>query len=284
MNARPLLIAQISDLHIKPPGELAYQRVDTAAALTRCIAALNRFAPRPDLVVISGDLVDRPLPEAYDHLSRLLAPLDIALTAIPGNHNDRVLMRAALPSLGYAQPIGALNSMCSVGGLDILLIDSVVPGAPYGELDSETLAWLDATLGASAIRPALLFLHHPPFATGIGHMDVQRLRNADDLALILGRHRRARLVAAGHVHRATLAAFAGVAATICPAPNHAVALDLGGQLPPSFKLEPPGLHLHAWFPGQTLRDQAFGHIVTHYVAIGDFDGPYPFFDDAGRLV
>jgi len=101
--ARPLVIAQISDLHIKQPGERAYQQVDTAAALTRCVKELNRLRPRPDLVVISGDLVDTPLAAEYDHLKQLLAPLEIEFTAIPGNHDNRDLMRAALPGLGYAQ-------------------------------------------------------------------------------------------------------------------------------------------------------------------------------------
>ncbi len=31
VSARPILVAQISDLHIKRPGELAYGLVDTAA-------------------------------------------------------------------------------------------------------------------------------------------------------------------------------------------------------------------------------------------------------------
>ena len=56
MPAKPVRIAQISDLHIKPPGTLAYGRVDTAKALERCVAALNAFRPKPDFVVISGDL------------------------------------------------------------------------------------------------------------------------------------------------------------------------------------------------------------------------------------
>ena len=56
MSIRPIIVAQISDLHVKPPGALAYQKVDTAAALTRCVAALNRLPAPPDLVVISGDL------------------------------------------------------------------------------------------------------------------------------------------------------------------------------------------------------------------------------------
>lgn len=272
MAACPILIAQISDLHIKRPGTFAYGRVDTAAALSRCVVELNRFAPRPDLVVITGDLADTPTKEEYDHLKAQLMPLEIPLVAIPGNHDDRTLMRAALPNQGYAQASGALNLLRAVGDLDILLIDSSVPGAPHGELEASTLTWLDAALAASATRPALLFLHHPPFVTGIGHMDAQNLRNADELVAILRRHKRVRLVAAGHVHRAVLTMFAGVPATICPTPNHAVALDLDEKYPPSFKIEPPGFHLHAWF-----SNAGFGDVVTHAVPIGDFDGPYPFF-------
>jgi Icc protein len=278
VSARPILIAQISDLHIKRPGELAYGRVDTAAALTRCVDALNRFTPQPDLVVITGDLVDTPSVSAYGHLKRLLTPLRIPLAAIPGNHDGRGMLRDVWPDHAPAAT-AAFNSVRHVGDLDIVLIDSTVPGMPHGTLDTETLAWLDATLGASATRPALLFLHHPPFKTGIAHMDVQNLRNADDLAAIVRKHERARLIAAGHVHRATLTTFAGIAATICPAPNHAVALDLDGHLPSSFQVEPPAFHLHAWFPSEN-----FGHVVTHWVPIGDFDGPHPFFDGGGRLL
>jgi 3',5'-cyclic-AMP phosphodiesterase len=274
-----ILIAQISDLHIKRPGALAYGKVDTAAALARCIDTLNRFTPRPAFVAVSGDLADTPDAEEYDHVKRLLAPLEIPFAVIPGNHDDRSLLRAAFPDRSYATPAGALNSSHSVGALDILMIDSSVPGAPYGALDKETLGWLDETLAASPSRPALLFLHHPPFATGIGHMDEQNLRNASDLAAVLRRHERARLVAAGHVHRSVLTSFAGIAATICPAPNHAVALDLEERMPPSLTIEPPAFHLHVWFEGG-----GFDNLVTHTVPIGEFAGPHPFFDSEGRLL
>lgn len=53
-----MLLAQISDLHIKRPGQLAYRRVDTAAALARCVAKLNALVPRPDAVLVTGDLTD----------------------------------------------------------------------------------------------------------------------------------------------------------------------------------------------------------------------------------
>jgi 3',5'-cyclic-AMP phosphodiesterase len=274
-----VLIAQISDLHIKPRGELAYGRVDTAAALGRCIDALNQFKPRPDFVVISGDLVDVPSKSAYDHLAGLLAPLEISFAVVPGNHDDRTLTRQALPDIFNSPATDALNSVRAVGDVDVALIDSSVPSAAHGELDTKTLAWLDRILGTAPDRPALLFLHHPPFATSIAHMDRQNLFNAADLAAILQRHPRVRLVAAGHVHRAVLTTFAGIAATTCPAPNHAVALDLDAQVPPGFIIEPPAFHLHIW-----SASEGFGSVVTHCVPIGEFDGPYPFRDSNGQLL
>lgn len=277
MTAPAVLVAQISDLHIKQPGALAYGEVDTAAALTRCIVELNRLHPRPRIVVVTGDLVDTPTEEEYDHLKRLLAALEIPLAVIPGNHDARPSVRAAFPGLPYAQATGALNLSLAAGPLDLLLLDSSVRGAPHGVLDGESLRWLDEALAAAPAKPALLFLHHPPFITGIEHMDRQNLRNADDLGSVLRRHPRVRLIAAGHAHRTVLTTFAGIPATICPAPNHAVALDLEAQYPPSLIVEPPAFHLHAWFAGA-----GYGELVTHLVPIGDFSGPHPFFDGEGR--
>jgi 3',5'-cyclic-AMP phosphodiesterase len=279
MSPKPVLIAQISDLHIKPPDTLAYGQVDTARALERCVAVLNEFRPKPDLVVISGDLADTPTAEEYEHLKRLLAQLDLPFVGIPGNHDSRELMRAAFPLAAYAFPSGPLNQRVEIGGLDLVLLDSSVPGKPHGELDMPTLQWLEATLASSPDRPALVFLHHPPFRTGIGHMDRQNLLNAGELARIVRRHPRVQLIAAGHVHRATLTMFAGVPTTICPAPNHAVDLDLAELREPSFKVEPPAFHLHCWFAGE-----GFGGVVTHQVPIGNFDGPYQFFGPDGKLL
>jgi 3',5'-cyclic-AMP phosphodiesterase len=279
VSQKPILIAQISDLHIKPPGALAYGRVDTAQALVNCVAVLNALQPRPDLVVISGDLADTPTEQEYAYLKRLLEPLEIPFVSIPGNHDSRELMRAAFPQVPYSAPAGALNQVRAVAGLDVILLDSSVPGKPHGELEPPTLQWLDATLASSSLRPALLFLHQPPFRTGIWHMDRQNLLNAADLAEVVKKHSRVQRIAAGHVHRSTFTTFAGVATSICPAPNHAVDLDLAELRQPSFRVEPPAFHLHAWFPGG-----GFGDVVTHSVPIGGFDGPHPFFGPDGRLL
>ena len=42
-----------------------------------------------------------------------------------------------------------------------------------------------------------------------------------------------------------------------------------------FVMEPPGYQLHVW-------DRPFG-VVSHTAFIGEFDGPYPFYDEAGLI-
>ncbi len=266
----PVLIAQISDLHITAPGTLCYGRVDTAAGLRATIDALNRFDPRPALVAITGDIADSGLPQEYAHAKTLLGGLQIPYAIIPGNH-DR---RAPFASVFGGNAGAPLNRERSIGPLDVLLIDSTVPGASHGELAPETRAWLARALSSSTTRPALLFLHHPVFDCGIGYMDAIKLRDTDALAALMREHPRAQLLAAGHVHRAAIAVFAGVAATICPAGPQACDLDFAPDAPAVFMQEPPAFHLHAWFAGER-----FGHVVTHLVPVGDFAGPYPFEPD-----
>lgn len=229
------------------------------------------MTPQPDLVVISGDIANSALPEEYEHATKLLATLRAPFAAIPGNHDRRIPMRKVFPDASYGAIDCPLNATRAVCELDILLLNSTIADVPHGELDEATFAWLDRTLAASATRPALLFLHHPPFDTGIVYTDTMRLRNADALAAILRRHPRALLVAAGHVHRAAQTVFAGISATICPAGEQAVTLAFEPRWPEVFRIEPPALHLHAWIPGE-----GFGSVVTHVVPIGEFPGPYSY--------
>jgi len=53
-----MLVCQITDLHVKPRGALAYRVVDTPAYLRRCIAHILAQPQRPDVVVATGDLTD----------------------------------------------------------------------------------------------------------------------------------------------------------------------------------------------------------------------------------
>lgn len=270
-----MLIAQISDLHVKLPGRLAYGRVDTAGMLGACVAAIGRLDPRPDLIVITGDVVDRGRPEEYAYLKTLLAPLGAPLVVIPGNHDEREAMRAAFSDGGYLPATGFLHFVIDDHPLRIVGLDTVIPGEGGGEMCAERLSWFDGALGKRPAAPTLVLMHHPPFVTGIGHMDDIGLAGSAEFAAILARHPQVELVLCGHLHRTIHARVGGRPVLTCPSPAHQVALDLKPDAPSCFRMEPPGYMLHLW---------QHGALASHVACVGDYAGPFPFYEDNGQLI
>jgi len=265
------LLGQISDLHIKVPGKLSYRVVDCAAMLERCVQEVLRLPQRPDAMVITGDLVDFGRPEEYAHLRKLLSPLSMPFYLLPGNHDERSALRAAFPDHAYLrQWLPYVQYAIEQWPVRIVAIDTVIPGEGGGRLDDERLRWLDRTLAREPKKPTVVVMHHPPFPTLIGHMDKIGLDGADALAAVIARHAQVERVLCGHLHRPIQFRFAGTIASTSPSPAHQVALDLAADAPSRFKMEPPGFQLHAWREGTG--------IVSHTAYIGDFAGPYPFFE------
>ncbi len=269
-----MLFAQISDLHIKRPGKLAYRRVDTAAYLTRCVARLNTLAPRPDFVVLTGDLVDFGAREEYDHLRSLLAPLEIPYYLVIGNHDGRDALREVFPEHTYlGNPGEFVQYAATFGPMRLVALDTQDPPNGGGRLCDARLQWLEATLAADTGTPTVIAMHHPPFVCGIEHMDVQSLDAADaaKLAAVVRRFDNVERVICGHLHRSIQAQVPGapnVMASTCVSTAHQISLGLAPGAPETISLEPPGFALHLWQPGAGVR--------THHAFVGPFDGPYRF--------
>jgi 3',5'-cyclic AMP phosphodiesterase CpdA len=192
-----------------------------------------------------------------DTLARLEAPI----YPLPGNHDDRALMRAACAHLELFSPDGPLCFAIDLGPLHLIGLDSLIAGKPGGRLGPEQLAWLDARLDDTAEKPTLVALHHPPFITGVDHMDAMMLEDADALAEVIGRYPQVARVLCGHVHRSVQCRFAGTLAQIAPGTAHAVRLALAGE-PSRWIMEPPGVLLHQWRSGRGL--------VSHLDFIGQY--------------
>lgn len=262
-----MLIAQISDLHIMPEGQLMSGRVDTAPYLERAVAHLLALDPRPDIVLATGDLVDGGKPEEYARLRAILAAVPMPVHVIPGNHDARDALRTAFADHGYLHCSSFIQYVIEDYPLRLIGLDTMVPGAPHGELRPGQLDWLDRHLAESG-RPTLLFMHHPPFACGIAEFDSTRLlAGADRLAEIVRRNPQVERILCGHVHRPIQTRWAGTLASIGPSTAHQATLDLRPDVEISFIMEPPAIALHRW------RD---GALVTHLSYVGKYDGPYPF--------
>jgi 3',5'-cyclic AMP phosphodiesterase CpdA len=261
------MLVQLSDPHIVAPGHRLLGRIDTPALLSQAVAGVLALQPAAGAVVLTGDLVDRGSAEEYAHLRVLLAPLRCPVWLIPGNHDDVAAMRAAFPDHDELTPVDVPALAAHVlwvrerDGLRLVALDTVVAGAPHGALCEQRLAWLDRTLAAAPGLPTIVAMHHPPFVTGIGHMDAMGLHGgASGLEAVLRRHPQVERVVCGHLHRPILRRFGATVAMTIPSTAHQMVLDLRDGAPPAFRCEPPGFALHA------LRG---GALVSHLVAVGE---------------
>ena len=91
-----MIIAQITDLHARPPGVRAYAGIDTNAMMRGAVDAIAALDPLPDCVIATGDLTDCGMPEEYRQVGDAFAQLPIPAFLIPGNHDRRDVMRACL--------------------------------------------------------------------------------------------------------------------------------------------------------------------------------------------
>ena len=268
-----MLICQLTDLHVRPVGKTANRVSETNMFTERAFRAVKRLSPRPDVVVITGDLTDCGLPEEYANLRALLhRSLAMPIYVIPGNHDRRDNLREALRDLpGVTADPRYVQYVVEDQPVRLVMLDTLVPGAAHGELRAEQLEFLDRSLAAAPDRPTLIGMHHPPFSCGIVHMDRIALHNAREFAAVIARHRQVERIICGHHHRPIVARVAHAIASISPSVAHQVELSFDPNDTGAFLFEPPAFQLHRWTPADG--------IVSHTLYVEEFPGPYPFVND-----
>jgi Icc protein len=226
-----VILAQISDPHID--GDRA-----SAAALEAGVRAVAALHPAPDAVLVSGDLANSAAAEEYAVVEELLAPLEMPVYTLPGNHDDVGAMDGWAP--------GTVD----VAGVRLVLCDSTSSGGDEGRLDVE---WVAAQIGDG---PVVVAMHHPPFDIGMPALDEISLAGDDRAALaeLLASSPQVLRVICGHTHRAAFGTIGGCPAMTCPGIHLTARLEIGA---PGYEIvrEPPGFALHV-----TVGDDIVSHI------------------------
>ncbi|CAM4065812.1 phosphodiesterase [Roseateles saccharophilus] len=263
-----MLIAQISDPHVRPEGELYQGLVDSNRMFFEALQHLKGLDRRPDLLLLTGDLVDEGRPQEYAMVRRLLAGLDFPYLVIPGNHDRREQFREAFADHAYLPREGPQHFCHDEQPVRIVGLDSCVPGLHHGDIDPDGLTWLRRTFEQDTAKPTIVMLHHPPFMSGIPYMDKYRYLDPTPLESVLRSFTNIELILSGHVHRVMFKRWAGTMVCSCPSSTTEIALQMRSDAAPMSYIGPPACLLHWW-------DEAHG-IVTHLSHIGTFAGPYPF--------
>jgi Icc protein len=241
-----VLIAQITDLHIDEPGGFMRRFVDANSKLERAIDYLHTRVERPDAVLATGDLTNDGRPEQFDLLRALLDRLEIPIYLIPGNHDEREGFRSTFSDRPWMPASGPIDYVIEDFPVRLVGMDTSEPDRHDGTLDDGQLAWLDATLSREPSRPTLLFLHHPPFLSGLWLFDAIRLGGSQALRTVVEGHPQVTQIIAGHVHRPISYHWGATMITTCPSTTHQSRCDLDPEEGAGVTDDSPMLQLHRW--------------------------------------
>lgn len=253
-----MLIAQLTDIHLgfepDSPGEFNRVRLDAV------LEELTTMDPQPDMLLATGDLVDRGDVDSYVRLRDALAPLPFPVFWLVGNHDVRVNFAEVFPEVPSEG--GFYHYVVETPALRLIILDTLEEGRHGGAFCEARAEWLTARLDEATDRPTLIVQHHPPIEVGIPWMNtnpaepwVKRLS-----ACVEGRANVIGLVC-GHIHRAITTQWCGLTVATCPSTAPQVALDLRPINPdraddrPLIIADPPAYALH-WWNGRNL--------ITHY--------------------
>lgn len=283
----PVLLAQISDLHMGPvpfpePRHWNVKRAlglvnwhgkrrsrHSAETLARIMADLVHH--KPDHIAVTGDLVNVGLPREYEAATRWLERLGPPenVTAVPGNHDIYTTLRSDPGCARWRPWMGgevaprepawrypaAFPFVKRVGGVALVGLNSAIPTPPMvavGELGREQIertARLLETLGRDGLMRVVL-IHHPPLP-GLAHHR-KALQDAAAFTAML-EATGAELVVYGHNHKAQV--------THTPGPGRAIPVvgAPSGSLGRPYKSDTLArYHLYRLTPGQPVELVARG--------------------------
>ena len=244
-----MLFAQITDIHLgfepDSPGEFNRQRLD------RTLDRLASLDPLPDLLLLTGDLIDRGDVDSYRRLREALEGMPFPWHMALGNHDDRANFAAVFPEHKFTG--GFLQYELRAGAMRLLVLDTLEVGRHGGGFCKARAEWLTERLDSDTETPTIIVQHHPPFECGIPWMNtmpeepwVQRLG-----ACLAGRDNVHTMVC-GHIHRASASSWNGLEVITTPSTAPQVALefaDIDTEVPdqrPLIVADPPAYALHFW--------------------------------------
>ena len=207
-------ILQVTDLHLLTPSAFITDNdnidSDEAAIYQHSFEkvlqqALNEDI-RCDLILVTGDLVNKIIPTIYDHIFKVLEATNIPFACIAGNHDVTDEVGCHLPFLQrtlVAQPADPRllsQHIIETDHWQLLLLDSSISGEVAGEITPADMNWLCERLGACD-KPTLIALHHHVIPVGSAWIDAHMVGNSEDFWQHMLAFEHLKVIISGHIHQ-----------------------------------------------------------------------------------
>jgi len=170
-------IAHISDFHLPTKPGQSVNNTLPDANLIEAVAVLKQQTPKPDLIVLGGDMLEDGQKGNYEAIAELFNDIQVPLHTVVGNRDDlKALKKSSLVEKGKNYPgYGSFDH----GKLHLIFLNTAGTGKSLGNIEEEQLLWLSEDLWANHDKPILMFMHHHPIDSGIPWLDKMKLENAD---------------------------------------------------------------------------------------------------------
>ncbi|WP_165826164.1 metallophosphoesterase [Rhizobium wuzhouense] len=230
-----MIVAQISDVHAAPGN-------DNMSRLTCAVSWLAEV--KPDVVVVSGDLIDGGWTEGYAQIESCLNALNCPVLVVPGNSDDRRALSSAFTHRhGQVDNCEAVHFMAEFGAIRLVGLDTSLSGSAAGDV-AQHLDWLKQVLDLPGAQSTLIFTHHHVVPCGIPPIDAVIAHGRKELGGLLEQRSRGQLaISSGHVHRPMSAMLGPIPAHICGSICAANPLWFGGPSIPTVN-DPPMIMIH----------------------------------------
>ena len=170
--------------------------METNASLAAVLSHYQHSNWNADIVVVTGDLIQDDSEQAYERFCEMLGALELPVYCVPGNHDVREKMRAALSDdpFHYCEPFKSNDWL-------LLGMDSCAAGRAGGLATPRDLARLDEAIASTYSRHIMICLHHPPVSMGSAWLDTVGLDNGEEFLQHATASEKVKLAIFGHVHQ-----------------------------------------------------------------------------------
>ena len=261
-----MLVAQITDIHLgfdpDNPSEFNRKRLD------QVLKILTAMRPMPDLLLATGDLVDRGDLASYRRLRNALSVCPFPVWPCLGNHDLRETFSEAFPEIPVVD--GFVQYDIEAGPLRFLFLDTLDEGRHGGAFCDIRAGWLRDRLAEQPDRDTIIVMHHPPVDVGIEWMATTGDEPwVETFAAAVAGHAQVKAIICGHLHRPISVGWRGTTISICPSTAPQVALDLAPidpDVPDGRAMiiaDPPAYALHKWNGRELVShfDNADDHVM-----------------------
>jgi 3',5'-cyclic-AMP phosphodiesterase len=117
----PFTIVQLTDPHIG-----AAWSPDAISALAATVNAVGQvLRGPPDAVIVSGDIANTPTASEYHQARTALGAFDAPLYVLPGNHDDRDLLRRHFDLPDTDTDDGRVSYVARLGPVRLVVLDGL---------------------------------------------------------------------------------------------------------------------------------------------------------------